>query len=133
MELLRDEYSLVRVDERTRVVFVARTEAGFADVTACDRAYAAVVDCLRGIDRRRHGILVDLRRAPSRNDPDFERAIAPHRKRMFQGFACCAVLVRSAAGRLNVSRHAKQDEIVAEIFHEEGKAIAHLAAALAKR
>jgi hypothetical protein len=68
---------------------------------------------------------VDLRRARARNDPEFERAMEPHRKRMFEGFARRAIIVKSAVGRLHVQRHARQDgNTDLQVFLEAPSAIA---------
>lgn len=92
-----------------RIVQVARTDRAFASVEELDRAHTEVVNILDALPRAELSILVDLRLAPGRNEADVEAAMAPHRLRLFEGFARRAVLVRSAVGRLQVRRHAMKD------------------------
>ncbi len=99
-------FEVVRYD---RVVRVARTERALESAVELDRAHDEVTRVLDTLPRSRMGILVDLRLAPARNDPEFEKAMAAHRTRMFSGFARRAVLVKSAVGKLHVQRHARQD------------------------
>lgn len=92
-----------------RVVEVRRTERGFETVGELDDAHLELIRTLDTQPRVRLGIVVDLRLAPARNDPDFERAMVRHRPRLFESFVRRAVVVRSAVGRLNVQRHARND------------------------
>lgn len=98
---------------------VARTSEGFVCVTRTDRSFTSAAEldtahrdlaaALDRLPRKRLGLLVDLRRAPARNDPEFERQMPEHRARLFEGFARRAVLVQTAVGRLHVQRHAQSD------------------------
>jgi hypothetical protein len=91
------------------IVQVARTERPFSSIAELDEAHYELEAVLARLPRPQLAILVDLREAPSRNDPEFETAMGPHRKRMFEGFARRGVLVRTAAGKLQVQRHARSD------------------------
>jgi hypothetical protein len=97
------------VTRRGSVLEVARTDRGFETLGELDRAHFELFQVLDALPRARCSIVVDLRLAPPRNDPDFEQAMLRHRPRLFEGFARRAVVVRSAVGRLNVQRHAKTD------------------------
>lgn len=92
-----------------RVVRIARTEQSFESASDLDRAHRELSAVLGRLPRERLGVLVDLRRAPARNDPEFERLMPEHRRRIFEGFARRAVLVKSAVGKLHVQRHARND------------------------
>lgn len=94
---------------REGVVIVARTDREFESIDEIDRAHGEVERVFDSLSRAKLGIVVDLRRARARNDPEFERAMEPHRKRLFDGFARRAIIVKSAVGRLHVQRHARQD------------------------
>lgn len=100
-------YELERLPDG--VVLLTRTEEAFGSLEEIDLAHAELDRALAALPRARLAIVVDLRRARSRNDPSFERAMAPHRQRMFEGFARRAIVVKSAVGRLNVQRHARHD------------------------
>ena len=98
---------------------VARTSEGFVCVTRTDRSFTSAAEldtahrdlaaALDRLPRKRLSLLVELRRAPARNDPEFERQMPEHRARLFEGFARRAVLVQTAVGRLHVQRHAQSD------------------------
>lgn len=100
-------YELERLPEG--VVLLTRTEEGFTSTEELERAHDELERVLGTLPRQRLAIVVDLRRARPRNDASFERAMAPRRQRMFEGFARRAIVVKSAVGRLNVQRHARQD------------------------
>lgn len=111
-----------------RVVRVIRENVRFDSLEDVERGYGAVVEALERLPRERMAILVDLRAAPGRNDPGFEKTIAPLRKRMWSGFRERGVLLRSAAGKLQVQRHAAQDAMKVEVFDDLDEALAALAA-----
>jgi hypothetical protein len=107
------------------IVLLTRTDRVFESVVEIDRAHGEVQRMLDLLPRHRLGLVVDLRRARARNDPEFERAMEPHRKRMFEGFARRAIIVKSAVGRLHVQRHARQDgNTDLQVFLEAPSAIA---------
>jgi hypothetical protein len=91
------------------VVAVTRTDRAFESADELDRAHRDLVATLDRLPRKSLGLLVDLRRAPARNDPEFERQMPEHRRRLFEGFARRAVLVKTAVGKLHVQRHAQSD------------------------
>ncbi|MEQ8453739.1 MAG: hypothetical protein RLO52_14190 [Sandaracinaceae bacterium] len=107
-----------------RAVRVIRHDVPFDTLEDVVTAYGGAADALERMDRARMGVVVDLRSAPSRNDPAFEATVAPLRKRLFTDFARRAVLVRSAVGKLQVKRHAAQDGIDVEVFHDLDEAVA---------
>lgn len=91
------------------MVRVARTDTAFTDAHELERAHREILQVLARLPRAQLGVLVDLRRAPARNDPEFERLMPPYRRGIFEGFARRAVLVMSAVGKLHVQRHARND------------------------
>lgn len=109
-----------------RVVRVVRENVRFDSLDEVERGYGALVDVLERLPRARLSLLVDLRAAPSRNDPGFEKTIAPLRKRMWAGFRKRGVLLRSAAGKLQVQRHAAQDGLDVEVFDDLDEALSQL-------
>ncbi|MBC8067754.1 MAG: hypothetical protein IAG13_05415 [Deltaproteobacteria bacterium] len=56
------------------------------------------------LGRGSHGLLIDSRDAPRRNDPAYESWFAKHRVKMIIGFPRVAVLVKSMAGLLQTQR-----------------------------
>ena len=74
----------------------------------------------------RRALLLDLRESPSRNDDSFEATLKPHRQRMLAGWRKVAVVVRSVAGRLQVSRHSREDGFGVRAFTSLEEATAFL-------
>jgi hypothetical protein len=52
-------------------------------------------------------LLIDARDAPARNDAEFEETFARARRPILAQFGRVAVLVRSAVGKLQVTRYAR--------------------------
>ncbi len=118
----------VEVDRPRRLVRIRRSGESFHTIEEVRTFYEAVAAAVEKLERRALVVLVDVRDAPARNDPAFETTVASYRKRMFTGFARGAVLVRTAAGKLNVSRHAKDDGVELSVFQDEGAALTWLEA-----
>lgn len=114
------------------VVEVVRTERGFDSLEEIEQAHLAVERALDLLPRDRLGIVVDLRRAPARNDPEFERVMPRHRARLFEGFAARAIVVSTAVGVLQVKRHMKQDGFDVGVFTDVADAVAHCNARFAR-
>ncbi|MCC6876326.1 MAG: hypothetical protein IT378_18605 [Sandaracinaceae bacterium] len=111
-----DGEAFFRIERRGRVVLLTRTARPFDTIADVEREYGAVVAALGRVPKARGSLVVDLRDAPPRNDPAFEDAVARLRKRIFEGFARTAVVVRTASGKLQVQRHAKDDHHAVEVF-----------------
>lgn len=109
------------------VVVVTRSNVPFASIAEVERGYGAAVAHLESLERRGLSLLVDLRRAPSRNDPAFETAVAPHRRRMFSAFSKRGVVVRSLVGKMQIERHATEDGHSLEVFVDFAAALRALA------
>ena len=92
-----------------RAVRVIRHDVPFDTLEDVVTAYGGAAEALERMDRARMGVVVDLRSAPSRNDPEFEQALAPHRKRFLHGWVRTVILVRSQVGRMQVQRHGGDD------------------------
>jgi hypothetical protein len=68
------------------------------------------------------GLLLDMRDGPSRNDPQFEGAAAPHILQLVTRFDRVAVLVRTAVGKLQIHRLSKDLRKGARSFLDEEEA-----------
>src|ERR1044072_7286510 len=118
-ELLCNAYFDLTVDRAVSVIYFKRKPVPFETVDECDRLYAEVVRIFSALDRPRFKLLVDLRDGPSRNDPAFERVLAMHRRNLFMGFSRAVVLVQTAAGILQIARHAREDDLEIFAFTDE--------------
>jgi hypothetical protein len=84
------------------------------------------IAALEKVDRSQYGLLVDVRAAPFRGDPEFERAFALYSQRLFGGFARLVVLVRTSVGKLQSGRIARLAGIEAIIVEDEDEAMRYL-------
>lgn len=101
IELYRSE--LYELTEDGRVVTLARTAAPFATHASVRAEVDRVVE--RFEPRHRElGIVVDMRSAPGRNDPEFEAAMRHLRFAVGQAFARVVVLVATASGQMQAAR-----------------------------
>lgn len=106
--LLSSEHWLMEADPDDRVVWLSRLPAPFASLAEIARANDAVI---RRLDAAyaSWGLIVDLRRAPPRNDPEFENAMRGLRAAVAASFARTALLLATQAGVLQVSRITRED------------------------
>jgi hypothetical protein len=113
-------------------VLVRRTAQPFATMEECTQAHEEVGKALDALSRRNFALLVDLRKAPGRHDPEFEAVMTDCRKRVVTGFRSAAALVRTAAGKMQVSRHIRQDSLTMSVFDDEQEALDFLGVAVSQ-
>lgn len=114
-------------EDDTGVFWLCRTEERIETLDQAAQVWGAVAAALRGIDRSRHGLLIDFRAARGRNDAAFENTVAPFRTETTRGFRRVAVLTKSTAGALQVQRLAKEDGVGSlRCFDAESPALAWL-------
>lgn len=77
------------------------------------------------------GIMLDARFTPApTQDPNIDAIIIRYRKKLFEGFAAAAILVKTAAGTMQVWKQAKQDGVVYRVFNREDAVMEYLCRAL---
>jgi hypothetical protein len=128
-DILRSKHFVVTVDEERRILWRARTAAPFESIEEVHAAYAVLLEALRPLHRPLYGQLVDARDAPPRNDPAFESVVTSHHKELYASFRASSVLVKTAAGRLQVRRMLDASKIGAPVFLDETAALAYLTSA----
>lgn len=105
------DYFEVDLDPAAQRVIITRLGRTFESRVAAEEACRPVLDVLRAIDRASHTLLMDARLAVRVNDPAYEEWYAPFRHQIVSGFARAAVLVRTASGRIQVSRLTVADRL----------------------
>lgn len=108
-------------DRKHRVIALRRTSTPFTSVDEITSANSEVVSRIRA-EHRRWGVVVDMRRAPRRNDPAFEAAMRGLREAVETRFARTAVLLETAVGLLQVKRLTRED--AADTFATQDEAAA---------
>lgn len=127
---MRDAYKslffVITVNDDRRIVIRSRTERGFASLEEAEAEYRVMLPACEKASNPRFGLLVDMRPAPPRNDPAFEQLISRYYPRLYRGFREVAVLVKTQAGKLQITRICEATGIRASVFLDESAAIAHL-------
>jgi hypothetical protein len=128
-ELARTSHWIVTLDDR--IVRAQRTATPF-ETEADLRATMTLLQSLK-LDRKRSelGLLVDLREGPFRNDDSFETAMQRYRQELFGGWAAVASIVKTAVGKLQVNRFAREDHVRMHVYNDDGEALAYLRSRLA--
>jgi hypothetical protein len=107
-----------------RLVRTART---YADLDEVRRTDDEVGQVMRARSPRETRLLFDLRGGPpGRNDPEFERVGVETRHGMAKLFSRVAILVKTAAGRLQVNRLTRDAHLAPGIFLDEREALTWL-------
>ncbi len=127
-ELLHTSHFLVSVDEDARILTRARTTERFTSLEQVAAEYDGVVHALDRVDRTRYALLVDLRLAPPRNDDAYEELVSRYHAPLYARFRRVAVVVLSAAGRLQLRRFLSTYRPDAGLFTDVDEASAFLRA-----
>lgn len=122
IELGRDNFYVV---ERHGAGVVARRSSHPIKIVGeLPAAFETIHIAVEGLPTERMRLLVDLRKVVGRNDPGFEEAIAPLRRRLFECFAEVGLLLQSSVGALQLRRYLTLDGVTALLFSQEGDALA---------
>jgi hypothetical protein len=125
--LLDDPLLRVTLDVDAGMVRYERTEQPYPSIGELRRVHDALAAVAARLPHGRYAILLDVRRAPPRNDDDYETTIEAYIDLLMRQFQPSAVLVRTAAGRLQVNRLERRAARAASpVFHDEAEALAYL-------
>jgi hypothetical protein len=118
-------WALLRVRPQM-ILLVRRTPVPYESVEDVHASFAELEAALEEYNRKHFSILVDLRSAPQRNDAEYERAASHEPAALAKNFVRAAVLVRTAAGKLQVGRHMRNLGIKMPPFNDEAEALEYL-------
>jgi hypothetical protein len=130
-KLFSDDFVTLTFEKDASLVRYARSSRAYDSMDQVTRSHDAILDAILRLPRGACVLLLDVRAAPPRNDESFEGAIAVYGKKMFAHVRRHAVLVRTAAGRLQVARiergHGRRQ---APVFDHEATALRYLGLAV---
>jgi hypothetical protein len=106
--VLASAHWVMEEDTDARLVWLRRTAAPFQSPDEVTSANAQIVQRLHP-HHQHWGVIVDMRRARSRNDAAFEQAMLGLRSAVESSFARTAVLLGTAVGMLQVNRLTRED------------------------
>jgi hypothetical protein len=125
--LFSDPYLEVTLDDTTGLVRYVRSSAAYPSLDVVRTSHEALLSALPARPRVSLKLLVDTRAAPARNDEAFEKVIQSTLASLLPRFASFAILVKSAVGKLQVSRLAKAQSGQARLVcTTEAEALEHL-------
>jgi hypothetical protein len=121
-EIHRNAYYVLELDAPRRTVWLKRTRAPFEDLEIAAHSHEELRRALTDVPADK--LLLDLREGPAgRNDAAFENAIQGTRQEMARRFRRVAVLVRTAAGRLQMQRLEREGRVSIPVFLDEATAL----------
>jgi hypothetical protein len=118
-------YFLVQYDKERDVVLIRRQARPFKTPDDLPQLFEALINAAKSYTGK--PALVDLRLAKGNNSPLYEATIKSQVRRLGVLFPRSAVLVQSAAGRLQVQRLARErGDSGQNVFTDEAEAFAFL-------
>lgn len=127
--LLQTTHWLMEAEPDERVVWLRRLPVAFASVAEIGNANVEVIDRITS-EHASFGLVVDMRRAPARNDPEFEQAMRALREAVETRFRRTALLLATQAGVLQVQRLTREDGSSTFATMSEAAALAYASGAL---
>jgi hypothetical protein len=124
-EAFRNAYYVLEHDAPARLAWLRRTAAHFEQLEDVSRNHDQLRRALAELPADK--LLLDLREGPpGRNDAPFENALHATRKDLQHRYQQVAVLVRTAAGRLQMQRLSREDGVTIPVFLDESEALRFL-------
>jgi len=124
--LLRTPHFELQVDHARKFVRYVRSPVVCESVAEYDAMLDTLLEALARIERSHYAILVDMRRGPIRSGDDFDASALRFRREVFRDFVRAAVLVGTEIGRLQVTRHAREQGAGPTVFRDEAEALRFL-------
>jgi hypothetical protein len=125
-ELFSNQHFTVLAAPAAHFVRVVRTAEPFRTADEITGGWAEVSRCFDRLGRKGLLTLMDLRNAPARNDPEFEKPMTAALVAVRRDVKRIAVLVRTAVGGLQVKRVAKAAGAEEFITSSEEEALEYL-------
>lgn len=123
--LYEDSWVVVSLDAARGLVRYTRSALPYATLEELERSFDGMRDLAAPVLRGTK-LLIDLRLAPPRNDPVFEARTRNALDGLTKRFVRIATLVRTAVGKLQSARLAKERGAESHVFDDEDAALAYL-------
>lgn len=107
--IYENPFTIFSLDEARGLVWMERTREPLPDADLLRAQLAEITALLDRLDLSQLGLVIDSRAPVGRNDPAFEAMMQEFTGTMTRRFPRIAVLIRSAVGRLQAQRLARQD------------------------
>ncbi len=123
--LYQDEWITLTFDEARALVRYTRNDVPYGGVENVTRSFAGVGALTTQVPRGAK-LLIDIRSAPPRNDDAFEAKTSAALTAYLVRFVRHATLVRTAVGKLQSARIARERGVEPHVFEDEEAALAYL-------
>jgi hypothetical protein len=124
--IFQDPYVTLSVAELSGMWRFMRSGVPYPTVDAMRDSFLKIMELCSYLPKQQISLLVDMRQAPARNDPEFELVQRTLRKEMLLYFARRATLVSTTAGLLHVQRYSREDGVKVVGFTSEAEAATYL-------
>ncbi len=122
-----DEWVTLRFDEAAGLVRYERSDHAYGSIEDLERCHRDILASARWVPSG-VTLLIDIRRAPPRNDEAFETRVNKYLGGLLPRFTAVATLVKTAVGKLQTARLASERGGIAHVYDDEAEALAFLAA-----
>ena len=124
--LYDDAHVSVTLDDVSSVVRYKRSRQPYPSLEVMRAVHAKVRSAFESLPSGKLALLLDVRDAPPRNDEGFEAEVQNALRALAERFPRRATLVRTAVGRLQTQRIAREGDRSVETFSDEAQALAYL-------
>ena len=126
-EISHSEHWTMLEDRAHRLLCVRRSSVPIGSLASVQADMQQLAIHVAAIQRDHWRLLIDMREAPLRTDPEFETQIRPYQMKLTAGFKRTATLVRTAVGKLQIARSQREsNNPVGGAFTTETEALAFL-------
>ncbi len=125
--VFEDPYATVTYSPDRKLIVYRRKATPYPDLATARSSLEAARGAMPlGLKLSHHVFLMDVREGPLRVDPEFEQATEAAGPDLSKLFKRAAVLVKTAVGKLQMSRLRNERARIFEVFDDETKAYAFL-------
>lgn len=111
IEIHRDEYLSIFIEPAGKLVRLVRSRQAHPSAEAMKQSFQAAAAAIDRSGRTGRVLLLDMREAIGRNDPEFTEMMSRMRPLIETGFSRIGVLVRTQVGMLQIKRLAQEDGV----------------------
>lgn len=116
--ILRTRFHELTATRSAHIVLLRRKPEPFRHPKEWESELASVLRDLLPLSRPGWRLLYDLRESPGRNDRPFEASTFDFRRRVLTLFDPTSVIVRTAAGKMQMTRYIRESASSARVFED---------------
>jgi len=122
-EIYRDAYVTLLAEVPGTLIRLQRSNVPHPTPVELEQSFRRVAAAIDRLGRTNRVMLVDMREALGRNEPEFDAALRRVRPIVERGMARIVVLLRSSAGMLQMKRVNEEDGVVRALTMNEQEAL----------